>query len=229
MVSKALRKENPLILNADDAGIVARAKSYPGKICWFSLQQDNPLLQAQRLAGGTSFFLSGNNLICEYPDQRQLIANVKDIPITMAGAARHNISNCLAAAALAHSLDIEIDYTRIGLAAFSGDNQDNPGRGNYYHINGFSILLDFAHNAHGLSAIIDTVRRLPSRRRLIMFGHVGDRSDAEIRNLTRAACQLTPDQVIVTEVKQYLRGREPGDIPDIICAELRQAGRNLLR
>jgi UDP-N-acetylmuramyl tripeptide synthase len=224
VVSKALSRQDPLILNADDRGLVDQARSYEGRIYWFSLKEDNPLVKAHQQAGGTAFFLSNDTLAYTEGDQRQIIANVKEIPITVDGAARHNISNCLAACALAHSLGIAADATRAGLISFSGDNRDNPGRGNYYQFDGLNILLDFAHNVHGLSAIVDTIRQFPSRRRLIMLGQAGDRSDDDIRNLTRTACDLSPDQVIVTEVEQYRRGREPGEIPAIICSELERQG-----
>ena len=224
VVSKALSMQDPLILNGDDPGLVEQVQSYQGRIYWFSLKEDNPLIEAHQRDGGAAFFLSDNELTYTEGDQRRVIADIKDIPITVGGAARHNISNCLAACALAHSLDIAFEYTRTGLMSFSGDSKDNPGRGNYYQFEELNILLDFAHNVHGLSAIIDTIRQLPSKRRLIMLGQAGDRSDDDIRNLTRTACGLLPDQVIVTEVEQYLRGREPGEIPSIICSELQKEG-----
>jgi len=224
VVSKALSMQDPLILNGDDSGLIEQAKLFKGRIYWFSLKEDNPMIQAHQQDGGATFFLSDNALTRVEAGQRQAIADINDIPITVGGAARHNISNCLAACALAHSLGIAVEFIRQGLISFSGDNTDNPGRGNYYQFNDLNILLDFAHNVHGLSAIVDTIRQFPSRRRLIMLGHAGDRSDDDIKNLTRAACGLSPDQVIVTEVEQYRRGREPGEIPQIICSELQKEG-----
>jgi cyanophycin synthetase len=224
VVSKALSMQDPLVLNADDPGLVDQARSYRGRVYWFSLKEDNPTIEAHQRDGGAVFFLSNNVLTYAEGDQRQAIADIKDIPITVGGAARHNISNCLAACALAHSLGIAAEFTRSGLSSFSGDNKDNPGRGNYYQFSGLNILLDFAHNVHGLSAIVDTIRQFPSSRHLIMLGQAGDRSDDDIRNLTRTACSLSPDQVIVTEVEQYRRGREPGEIPAIICSELQKQG-----
>jgi cyanophycin synthetase len=224
VVSKALSMQDPLILNGDDPGLVRQAKLFKGRIHWFSLNEDNPLIQAHQQKGRATFFVSNDALTQAEGDQRQVIVDIKDIPITVGGAARHNISNCLAACALAHSLGIAAEFSRKGLISFSGDNADNPGRGNYYQFDDLNILLDFAHNVHGLSAIVDTIRQFASRRRLIMLGHAGDRSDDDIKNLTRTACGLSPDHVIVTDVEQYRRGREPGEIPQIICDELQKEG-----
>jgi len=224
VVSKALSAEDPLVLNGDDAGVIEQARGYPGRIYWFSMAEDNQLVNEHLQKGGTALLLSDGQLICAANEQRLGIAEITDIPVTMGGAARHNISNCLAACALAHSLKIDLDFMRTGLASFRGGHEDNPGRGNYYRFNGLHILLDFAHNVHGLSTIEATVRQIPARRRLIMLGHAGDRSDEDIRKLTRAACNLLPDHVVITEVEQYLRGRQPGEVPQIIYSELLKEG-----
>ena len=63
-----------------------------------------------------------------------------------------------------------------------------------------------------------------AKRRLLLLGHAGDRSDEEIRGLTRAAWEWRPDQIIITEIPQYLRGRSEGEVPAIIRDELHSLG-----
>ncbi len=65
---------------------------------------------------------------------------------------------------------------------------------------------------------------LPSERRLVMLGQAGDRDDAAIRELARAALALRPDRVVAKEMDAYLRGRAPGEVPGLIADELRRAG-----
>jgi len=52
-------------------------------------------------------------------------------------------------------------------------------------IDGFRVLLDYAHNPHGLSALIDFASSLPATRRLLLLGQAGDRDDQAIRELAR--------------------------------------------
>ncbi len=111
-----------------------------------------------------------------------------------------------------------------GLRRLRGDPADNPGRGNYFEVNGARVLVDFAHNVHGVSAIVDTAQSFQAKRRLLLLGHAGDRSDEEIRGLTRAAWEWRPDQIIITEIPQYLRGRSEGDVPAIIRDEFQSLG-----
>jgi cyanophycin synthetase len=57
-----------------------------------------------------------------------------------------------------------------------------------------------------------------------MIGQAGDRDDAAIRELARAALALRPDRVVVKEMDAYLRGRAPGEVPSLMADELQQAG-----
>jgi cyanophycin synthetase len=152
------------------------------------------------------------------------LISINDIPSTKNGAAKHNVANSMGAAALCYGLGISLADISTGLRNFKGDNNDNPGRGNYFEINGVNVLVDFAHNAHSLTAVIDTVAAMPARRRLIMLGHAGDRTDRDIINLTNVAAQLKPDGVITAELEEYLRGRELGEVPLLIKQQFMKTG-----
>ena len=52
----------------------------------------------------------------------------------------------------------------------------------------------------------------------------GNRKDADIQELAQVAAEFRPDLVVVKENEAQLRGRAPGEIPGIICAELRRLG-----
>ena len=64
------------------------------------------------------------------------------------------------------------------------------------------------------------IAALPARRRLVLLGQAGDRSDEAIRALARAALALRPDRVVLKEMERYLRGRQPGEIPALMADEL---------
>ena len=146
---------------------------------------------------------------------RRIVA-VNDVPITFGGAARYNISNALAAMALCHVLGADDQALAVGLSAFSGDSDANPGRGNLFEKDGVRIFLDFAHNEHGVKAISDTVKAFGARRHIVLMGQAGDRQDKDISDLVRAACALKPDRLLACELPGYERGREAGEVPCLI-------------
>jgi len=220
IVARSLSKDGTLVVNADDQGLIDYFDNNPqlirGNICWFSLDKDNKkILQQQQLQQPCIWLEDGQ---IKWFDHNRIvdIISVNDIPTSKNGAAKHNIANSMGAAALCYSMGVSTDAIAEGLRCFKGDNEDNPGRGNYFSINGATVLVDFAHNPHSLTAIIDTVAAMPAKRRLIMLGHAGDRTDRDILNLTDVAMELKPDAVIMAEIPDYLRGRELGDVPEII-------------
>jgi UDP-N-acetylmuramyl tripeptide synthase len=153
-----------------------------------------------------------------------VVEEVANIPITLLGKARHNVANVLGAVAVAWSLGIPVDAIARGLRAFQGTIQDNPGRLNRFALGGVDVIVDFAHNPHGLKALMEVGGALPARRRLVLLGQAGDRDDEAIRDLARVAWTIHPDHVIAKEMAAYTRGRPAGEIPGLLADEMRRLG-----
>ena len=147
-----------------------------------------------------------------------------EVRIGMGGAARHNLANALAAIAGAAALGLPVPAMAEALRSFGADEADNPGRGVYREIGGVKVLVDFAHNPHGVAAIANLVATIPATRRLVLLGQAGDRTDAEIKALAAAVWSMRPDRIVIKEMESYLRGREPGEIPALLRAELSRLG-----
>ena len=224
VIRKALADDGILVLNADDSGIVEYSKGISQAVCWFTLDESNPVVRQHIGAGGVACFLEGVQIVYAASCGIEQIMNIEDIPITMKGAARYNIVNCLNAISLAKMLNLSNSTIRDALSRFGGSFRENPGRGNFIHIDGVTVLMDFAHNPHGMKAIIEMVRQVPARRRLILVGQAGDRSNGDIRALVEATAILEFDRVIVAEIPKYLRGRESGEVPDLIRSAFEELG-----
>lgn len=222
-VFRTLAYGGVLVLNADDAGLVGHAANLAreiadqGKtIAWFSLQKDNPRIVEALAVGTPCGWLHDGALNYFDGSAEHSIIAVADVPITMNGAAAYNIQNALGVMCLCIAFNMPMDAVRAGLARFRSSPQDNPGRCNEFVVKGARVFVDFAHNPHSIVAVADTLRKIPSGRRLLMLGHGGDRSDEDIRELTSGALSLEPDHVIITEIPEYLRGRESGEVSEVI-------------
>jgi UDP-N-acetylmuramyl tripeptide synthase len=101
---------------------------------------------------------------------------------------------------------------------------ENPGRCNLYELNGRRVLIDFAHNPAAMQALFAMAESIPAARRVLCFGQAGDRPDSLIEELTRDAYAIGLERVIVSELAQYHRGREHGDVYRIIRSELLRLG-----
>jgi UDP-N-acetylmuramyl tripeptide synthase len=222
VVSRAVETSGSLILNADDEMLVTKSAEFPGTIVWFSLDANNRTIKEHVDGGGLALVLDGDQLLRVAGDDRETICKSSDIPIALGGAARHNVANALAAAALTHCLGISLADIREGLMSMSQD--ENPGRCNVYSISGFTVLLDFAHNPHAMEALFDMARALPAKRRLLAFAQAGDRTNAQIRELAQSAWTIGLDQVVISELEAYARGRSHGEVFALIKEALIDSG-----
>ncbi len=222
IVSRTVRKSGRLVLNADDALLRAKTKEFDGNIVWFSLDPDNEGIASSIQGGGLCFLYEGDELFKIEAGERELICRSGEIPITMGGAARHNVANALAAAALTYCLGLSIDAIRDGLKTMVQD--ENPGRCNIHEVDGVKVLIDFAHNPAAMHALFDMAVAISAQRRVLCFGQAGDRPDDLIREMTRDAWAIGLDQVMVSELSIYHRGREHGSVFTVIKDELLAAG-----
>ena len=220
VISRAVRDYGRLALNADDARLVEKARTYPGEIVWFSTERhDLDGLPGRSVA---LFFRRGDELAVLEDAATTVFADVREVPLTMQGIARHNVANALAAAALTWCLGASLGEIGRGLASMSQD--ENPGRCNLYELNGRRVLIDFAHNPAAMQALFTMAESIPAARRVLCFGQAGDRPDSLIEELTRDAYAIGLERVIVSELAQYHRGREHGDVYRIIRSELLRLG-----
>lgn len=173
-------------------------------------------------AGGLAFVLDGDELVKIENGERELICRNHEIPIALGGAARHNVANSLAAAALTWCIGSSLADIRAGLTSMSQDH--NPGRCNVYDVDGCKVLVDFAHNPHAMQALFDMAEALPAERRALCFGQAGDRPDDLIRELARDGWAIGLEHVVVSELATYHRGREHGEVYGIIRDELMRLG-----
>jgi cyanophycin synthetase len=224
VVAKALGKTGTLVLNGDDPLLVEKARRLQCRLSWFSLDPGSPVISDHLRSGGTAVFADGGTLVLAQGERRIPLVAVDEIPITYRGAAVYNIANAAAAAAAATGLGVEPKHISSALRGFGRDLDDNPGRANLLEVGGARILLDFAHNPHGMSALVEVARTLPAGRRLMLVGQAGDRNDDAIRALARAAWQLHPDHVVVKDMPGYLRGRAPGEVPTLLADEFSRLG-----
>ncbi|MEO8337195.1 MAG: Mur ligase family protein [bacterium] len=225
VVARALGERGTLVLNADDPVLVELAANMHARLAWFSMSAEHPALDAHVLAGGDATTLHGGRVMLHRDDVWHDLGDIAAMPLTLNGTATHNIENILGASLLASAVGVPVDDIRDTLATFGASAGDNPGRLQVYRFGGVTVLVDYAHNPDGLSALCETAKEMPAERRLVILGQAGNRGDDQLRALARAAWSVIPfDRVIVKEMLTMLRGRQPGEIPAILGDELSQLG-----
>jgi UDP-N-acetylmuramyl tripeptide synthase len=111
-----------------------------------------------------------------------------------------------------------------GLAGFTDSPDENPGRGTNSERGGLTLLIDFAHNQHGMKALAPAIKSFEAKRRLVIAGQAGDRSDQDTCDLIQAMWTFEPDMVVVAELPHLLRGRPVGQLTGVMVDELVRLG-----
>jgi cyanophycin synthetase len=87
----------------------------------------------------------------------------------------------------------------------------------------FKVILDYGHNPSAVELMCGLARRLEvTGRRLVVLAAPGDRRDADVRAIARAAAGHFDRYVLRRD--DSLRGRAPDEIPALLRAELLAAG-----
>ena len=224
LISSAVKPTGQRVINADDKHLMARRHDYDTPIVLFGLDFKHPELVSHRQAGRACWSVNQGMIVYSSGTQIHELMRTQDIPCTFGGAAKHNVSNALAAAAAASVLGVEFQTIRAALSGFGDQPSDNPGRCQLVEVHGVKILLDFGHNSHGLKAILDLGKSLiakqPGARLCVSLGQAGDRLDSEILALGDTLSAMGTDRVILREMAGYERGRAPAEVATMIRQRL---------
>ncbi len=214
VVTRVVPPEGAVILNADDPLLRARGAELP-RVTWFSRTGSVGSPARRVTVEDDALVFNG--------DRRIVIAPLGDVPSAGGRAAPHEIENALAAVALALSLGIAPEAIAAALRSFD-PVADNPGRGTSLELDGIRIIVDYGHNPHGLAALGNVLATIPAERRLVLLGQAGDREDAAIVDLAASALSLDPDHIVLKELANYRRGREPGEVRALLRDALTARG-----
>lgn len=219
-----------LVINAEDPVLVEtlatarQAGRLRADIGYFALDPKHPVVARHMAGGGTAAIFDGSDLLFVHQRRATRVLHAADVPITLGGVARFNVANALGVILLASAIGVPKTAIAEGLRRFKGTPRENPGRGHLYDFGGLKVLVDFAHNPHGMRALVETAQAMPAARRLVILGQAGDRDDESIRGLARETWPWRPDRIILKEMAIYLRGRQTGEATGLLRDEFRKLG-----
>jgi cyanophycin synthetase len=219
-ICRVTRADGWVVLNADDRYVAAIARTVRARVALFTLEGDRSGRVGRHLAGGGRAYLVRDGVAGEAEGTAwRPIAPVAAIPITIGGAARHNIANVLAAAGGARAMGASIEDVRRGLLAFDAGAAASPGRLNVFRRDERVVIVDFAHNEAGLVAVLDVADAIAASlgaEVAAVIGTAGDRPDDTLRGIGRIAAGRVR-RLALKETIRYLRGRSR----ESVIAELR--------
>lgn len=203
---EGLRPGSTAVLNRDETASEVMARATGAKAVWYGLSPAADLYaRIEEIdASGTRFVL---------------VRGEQSVQVCTPLIGRHNVYNCLAAAAACMSLEVDIGL----IAEALGCVERIPGRLERVAVDApYEVFVDYAHTDDALSNVLKSLRPITGGQIIVLFGCGGDRDRSKRPRMARTAQQLA-DRVVITSDNP--RSERPEAIIDEIVAGLSEEGR----
>jgi UDP-N-acetylmuramoyl-tripeptide--D-alanyl-D-alanine ligase len=176
-IFRRLRPSATAVVNGDDPLVVEQAESFSGRRVVFGATGDVAAEDVEDLG------VAGTRFVLRVRSER--------VPVQLAVAGRHNVSNALAAAASAHAIGVALATIREGLEAMRAPTMRMEVR----RLAGGVVVLNDCYNANpaSMAAALQTLAASTASRRLAVLGEMrelGAHADAACRELGAAAAAV---------------------------------------
>jgi cyanophycin synthetase len=142
------------------------------------------------------------------------IINVSEVPLTLNGQVKFMIANVLAATLASYLYGFTTNQIVQSLQSFIPSYEQTPGRMNMFECRSFNVMVDYAHNPHGYSAVEDYLKQVTAKRKVGIISGIGDRRDEDIKECALIAGRMF-DHVIIRQ-EHDLRGRTEEQINSLL-------------
>jgi len=202
------------ILNADDDLVYEMHKDLECNVAYFSLNENSARIKRHCAKGGIAAIYENGYITILKGNWKIRVEKATNIPLTFSGMAEFNIANVLAATLATYVQDFKTEDIRQALQTFVPSPALTPGRMNMFHFHDYSVMLDYAHNTHGLQAIGKFVASVNAAVKVGIIAGVGDRRDEDIISFGETSARIF-DEIIIRQDKN-LRGRTEQEIIDLM-------------
>jgi cyanophycin synthetase len=230
-ICRVTKESGWVVLNGDDPHVAAVGRRVRGHVAYFTLATGAfPPGVRRHVAGGGRAYAVRDGWLTEFEGERESrIVEVRRVPLTIGGLARHNVANALAAAGGARGLGATLGQVRDGLVDFAPSAERSPGRLNVFKVGARLVIVDFAHNEAGVDAILDVAEGIAAGAAgrtapiTVIIGTAGDRPDDTLRGIGRIAAQRA-QRVAIKQTLRYLRGRTAASVVGELLAGVKAGG-----
>ncbi len=220
VVPETVKPDGYAILNADDDLVYNMKNNVECNIALFSMNENNSRIVEHTRNGGIAAVAENGFITILKGTWKIRVDKIANIPLTFGGWATFNIYNILASVLAAFVHGFKIEDVKMAMQTFIPSPSQTPGRMNIFRFKDFTVLVDYAHNAHGLEAISKYIEKVEAQPKVGVIAGVGDRRDEDIRAIGRVAAR-TFDQIVIRQDKN-LRGRTEQEIIDLIVSGINE-------
>ncbi|MFD2786440.1 cyanophycin synthetase [Hymenobacter rubripertinctus] len=219
VLPRTVRKNGWAVLNADDDLVYAMREKLECRVALFSMNEHSPRIREHAENGGLAAVYEEGYITIYKNSYKLRIDRAAEFPITFGGRATFNIENAMAAALACYCYGFDKDDIKLALRTFVPSGVKTPGRMNVYKFANFEVIVDYAHNAHGMEKFAQFLDATEATHKVGIISGLGDRRDEDTLAFSRIAGRVF-DEVILRQDKD-LRGKTAEELREIMMRGLR--------
>ncbi|ADB40139.1 cyanophycin synthetase [Spirosoma linguale] len=214
IVAESVKPDGYAVLNADNPHTYAMRHLVSSQVALFSMDPASERIVAHYRAGGLAAVYEDGYITLRRGDQCIQVEHVNNIPLAFEGKAPFMIENIMAAVLAAYCQELPFHLIAEGLRSFVPSFENTPGRMNLFCFRNYCVLVDYAHNPHGIAALGEYIKQAGAVHKVGILTGVGDRRDEDIIAVGRVAATLF-DEIII-RFDEDSRGRDTDQIASLI-------------
>ncbi|UOQ71989.1 cyanophycin synthetase [Hymenobacter cellulosilyticus] len=219
VVPRTVRKNGWAVLNADDDLVYAMREKLECRVALFSMNEHNPRIREHVEHGGIAAVYEEGYITIYKNSYKLRIDRAAEFPITFGGRATFNIENSLAAALACYCYGFDRDDIKQAMRTFVPSAAKTPGRMNVYKFPNFEVIVDYAHNTHGVEKFAEFLNATEATRKVGVVSGLGDRRDEDTLSFSRVVGSVF-DEVVLRQDRD-LRGKTKEELKEIMMHGLR--------
>ncbi|MBD2714865.1 cyanophycin synthetase [Microvirga sp. STR05] len=219
VLPRTVRKNGWAVLNADDDLVYAMREKLDCRVALFSMNEHSPRIREHAENGGLAAVYEEGYISIYKNSYKLRVDRAAEFPITFGGRATFNIENSLAAALACYCYGFDKDDIKQALRTFVPSAAKTPGRMNLYKFPQFEVIVDYAHNTHGISKFAEFLNATEATHKIGVVSGLGDRRDEDTLSFARIAGQIF-DEVVLRQDRD-LRGKTKEQLKEIMEKGLR--------
>lgn len=224
VVPLMVKKDGITILNADNPYTCGLKNELKSKIAFFSTGLNNCILEHCK-EGGTAAIYRNKKILLIKNNVIFFNEDIENIPSTYGGKALFMIEDILAAVLAAYFEGINMEDIRKGLRSFQPSTEKIPGRMNIFHFKNYSILLDYAQNAHAINSVGNWLKQEYACPKSAVITFNEEKRDTGIFN-TGISLAGTFDKITL-HLQDYPGGQSKNEIIDSLNAGIKSINPDL--
>ncbi|HEX2936256.1 MAG TPA: cyanophycin synthetase [Bacteroidales bacterium] len=219
LIPESVKAGGYAVLNADNHYTYRMKNKVKCNVALFSTKPYSERVDKHCKAGGLAAIYEKGNIVLVKGTKKTVVEHVENIPLSFGGRAQFMIENILAATLAGYIQKISIADIVRALRTFVPSVENTPGRLNTFRFNDFTLMVDYAHNYHGLTALGSLIKQWDAAFKLGIISAAGDRRDVDIINMGIAAAEIF-DKIVI-RIDEDRRGRTAAEIVNLLSQGIR--------